>query len=188
MGPFNDVKYHNLIKESIKKDTPIPIWNSLGPLGTTLQIMNFYSFYHLITHNHILVTKYFQLDNSKQTFQTLIYYLMDENRITYNPNPCSNIILNPFNLNWYFLHHNYCEEASTIISLGYFICENILLEVRSIDSISINLQKRVKGWNEHITRILGIPWGFFIGAELTIAQSCISLVNKIQKVYRSQGV
>lgn len=44
------------------------------------------------------------------------------------------------------------------------------------------------GWNECITRILGIPWGFFISAELTIVQSRISLVNKIQKVYRSQGV
>ena len=48
-----------------------------------------------------------------------------------------------------------------------------------------NLEKRVEGWNERITRI---PWGFLIGAELTIAQSRISLVNKIQKVYRSQGV
>ena len=102
MGPFNDGKSHNVRKESIKKDTPIPIRNSLGPLGTTLQIMNFYSFYHLITHNHILITKYFQLDNFKQTFQTLKYYLMDENGITYNPDPGSNIILNPFNLNWYF--------------------------------------------------------------------------------------
>nr|YP_009516955.1 RNA polymerase beta'' subunit [Cabomba furcata]AYE68026.1 RNA polymerase beta'' subunit [Cabomba furcata] len=63
-----------------------------------------------------------------------------------------------------------------------------VLEVRSIDSISMNLEKRVEGWNEHITRILGTPWGFLIGAELTIAQSRISLVNKIQKVYRSQGV
>ncbi|KAK9907901.1 hypothetical protein M0R45_002786 [Rubus argutus] len=63
-----------------------------------------------------------------------------------------------------------------------------VLEVRSIDSISMNLEKRVEGWNECITRILGIPWGFLIGAELTIAQSRISLVNKIQKVYRSQGV
>nr|YP_010313832.1 RNA polymerase beta subunit [Rhoicissus digitata]UNA63397.1 RNA polymerase beta subunit [Rhoicissus digitata] len=262
MGPFNDVKYHNVIKESIKKDTPIPIRNSFGPLGTALQITNCYSFYHLITHNHILVTKYFQLDNFKQTFETLKYYLMDENGITYNPDPCSNIILNPFNLNWYFLHHNYCEETSTIISLGQFICENVciakngphlksgqvlivqvdsvvirsakpylatlgatvhghygeilyegdtlvtfiyeksrsgditqglpkveqVLEVRSIDSISMNLEKRVEGWNEHITRILGIPWGFLIGAELTIAQSRISLVNKIQEVYRSQGV
>lgn len=62
------------------------------------------------------------------------------------------------------------------------------LEVRSIDSISMNLEKRVEGWNENITKILGIPWGFLIGAELTIAQSRISLVNKIQKVYRSQGV
>ena len=63
-----------------------------------------------------------------------------------------------------------------------------VLEVRSIDSISMNLEKRVEGWNECITRILGIPWGFLIGAELIIVQSRISLVNKIQKVYRSQGV
>nr|YP_009714072.1 RNA polymerase beta' subunit [Rhodoleia championii]QGJ04406.1 RNA polymerase beta' subunit [Rhodoleia championii] len=262
MGPFNDVKYHNVIKESIKRDPPIPIRNSLGPLGTALQIANFYSFYYLITHNQILVTKYLQLDNLKQTFQIFNYYLMDENGRIYNPDPRSNIILNSFNLNWYFLHHNYCEETSTIISLGQFICENVciakngpnlksgqvvivqvdsvvirsakpylatpgatvhghygeilyegdtlvtfiyeksrsgditqglpkveqVLEVRSIDSISMNLEKRVEGWNERITRILGIPWGFLIGAELTIVQSRISLVNKIQKVYRSQGV
>nr|YP_010983734.1 RNA polymerase beta'' subunit [Hydrangea arguta]WOK76835.1 RNA polymerase beta'' subunit [Hydrangea arguta] len=262
MGPFNDVKYHNVIKESIKKDHLITIRNSLGPLGTSLQIANFYLFSHLITHNQILVTNYLQLDNLKQTFQVLKYYLMDENRKIYNPDPCSNIILNPFNLNWYLLDHNYCEETSTIISLGHFICENVciakngphlksgqvlivqidsvvirsakpylatpgatvhghygeilyegdtlvtfiyeksrsgditqglpkveqVLEVRSIDSISMNLEKRVEGWNERITRILGIPWGFLIGAELTIVQSRISLVNKIQKVYRSQGV
>nr|YP_010984350.1 RNA polymerase beta'' subunit [Hydrangea quercifolia]WOK78243.1 RNA polymerase beta'' subunit [Hydrangea quercifolia] len=262
MGPFNDVKYHNVIKESIKKDHLITIRNSLGPLGTSLQIANFYLFSHLITHNQILVTNYLQLDNLKQTFQVLKYYLMDETGKIYNPDPCSNIILNPFNLNWYFLDHNYCEETSTIISLGHFICENVciakngphlksgqvlivqidsvvirsakpylatpgatvhghygeilyegdtlvtfiyeksrsgditqglpkveqVLEVRSIDSISMNLEKRVEGWNERITRILGIPWGFLIGAELTIVQSRISLVNKIQKVYRSQGV
>ncbi|KAG4125845.1 hypothetical protein ERO13_D10G123250v2 [Gossypium hirsutum] len=42
----------------------------------------------------------------------------------------------------------------------------------------MNLEKRIEGWNECITRILGIPWGFVIGVELTI----------VQKVYRSQGV
>nr|YP_010396550.1 RNA polymerase beta'' subunit [Cornus wilsoniana]UQJ75575.1 RNA polymerase beta'' subunit [Cornus wilsoniana] len=262
MGPFNDVKSRNVIKESIQKDPLIPMRNSLGPLGTALQISNFYSFYHLITHNQLLVTNYLQLENLKQTFQVLKYYFMDENGKIYNPDPCSNIFLNPFNLNWYFLHHNYCEETSTTISLGQFICENVciakngphlksgqvlivqidsliirsakpylatpgatvhghygeilyegdtlvtfiyeksrsgditqglpkveqVLEVRSVDSISMNLEKRVEGWNERITRILGIPWGFLIGAELTIAQSRISLVNKIQKVYRSQGV
>nr|YP_010977587.1 RNA polymerase beta'' subunit [Lycium barbarum var. implicatum]QBR55006.1 RNA polymerase beta subunit [Lycium ruthenicum]UEC44613.1 RNA polymerase beta'' subunit [Lycium ruthenicum]WOA00951.1 RNA polymerase beta'' subunit [Lycium barbarum var. implicatum] len=264
MGPFKDVKYHSVIKESIKKDTLIPIRNSLGPLGTCLPIENFYSSYHLITHNQILVTNYLQLDNLKQTFQVIKfkYYLMDENGKIFNPDPCRNIILNPFHLNWYFLHHNYCEETSKIISLGQFICENVciakngsplksgqvilvqvdsivirsakpylatpgatvhghygetlyegdtlvtfiyeksrsgditqglpkveqVLEVRSIDSISMNLEKRVEGWNKCITRILGIPWGFLIGAELTIAQSRISLVNKIQQVYRSQGV
>ncbi|MBA0638664.1 hypothetical protein Godav_021799, partial [Gossypium davidsonii] len=34
----------------------------------------------------------------------------------------------------------------------------------------MNLEKRIEGWNEYITRILGIPWGFVIGAELTIVQ------------------
>ncbi|MFS8010293.1 putative DNA-directed RNA polymerase [Helianthus anomalus] len=148
-----------------------------------------------------------------------------------NDNP--NIIWNPFKLNWYFLYYNYCEETSTIVSLGQFLCENPylatpgatvhghygeilyegdtlvtfiyeksrsgditqglpkvehVLEVRSIDSISMNLEKRIEGWNKCITRILGIPWAFFIGAKLTIVQSRISLVNKVQKVYRSQGV
>nr|QWY85101.1 RNA polymerase beta'' subunit [Diospyros mespiliformis] len=262
MGPFNDVKSSNVIKESIKKNRLMPIRNSLGPLGTAFKIDNFYSFYYLITYNQILITNYFQFDNLKQTFQVLRYFLMDENGKIYNPDPCSNIILNPFNLNWYFLHHNYCEKTSTKMSLGQFLCENVciakngphlksgqvlivqvdsvvirsakpylatpgatvhghygeifyegdtlvtfiyeksrsgditqglpkveqVLEVRSLDSISMNLEKRVEGWNERITRILGIPWGFLIGAELTIVQSRISLVNKIQKVYRSQGV
>nr|YP_009715704.1 RNA polymerase beta'' subunit [Zenia insignis]QGL08816.1 RNA polymerase beta'' subunit [Zenia insignis]QHN56569.1 RNA polymerase beta subunit [Zenia insignis]QIT02106.1 RNA polymerase beta'' subunit [Zenia insignis] len=268
MGPFNDVKYHNVIKESIKRDPIIPIRNSLGPLGIALQVANIYSFYPLITYNQISVTKYLQLDNLKETFQVFKYYLMDENRRIYKPDLCSNIVLNPFHFNWHFLHDNYhhndnyCEKAFTIIRLGQFICENVriakngphlksgqvfivqtdsvvirsanpylatpgatvhghygeilyegdilvtfiyeksrsgditqglpkveqVLEVRSIDSISMNLEKRVEGWNECITRILGIPWGFLIGAELTIVQSRISLVNKIQKVYRSQGV
>nr|ATL61740.1 RNA polymerase beta'' subunit [Gaertnera phyllostachya] len=265
--PFAGVKYHNRIKESIKKNSRITIRTSLNPLGSTYPIANFYSFSHLITHNHMLITNYLQLDNLKQTFQVIKYYSMDENGKIYNPDPCTcnNIILNPFNLNWYFFCHNYCyfEETSTItISLGQFICANVcivknrphlksgqvifiqvdsvvtrsakpclatpgatvhghygeilyegdilvtfiyeksrsgditqglpkveqVLEVRSIDSISMNLEKRIQGWNKCITKILGIPWGFLIGAKLTIMQSRISLVNKIQKVYRSQGV
>nr|YP_009504888.1 RpoC2 [Senna occidentalis]AWW14006.1 RpoC2 [Senna occidentalis] len=266
MGPFNDVKYHNVINESIKRDPLIPIRNLLGPLGITLQVAKFYSFYRLITHNQISITKYLQLDNLKETFQVFKYYLMDENGRIYKPDLCRNIVLNPFRFNWYFLHHNYhhnyCEKTFTIINLGQFLCENVciakngphlksgqvlivqidsivirsanpylatpgatvhghygemlyegdilvtfiyeksrsgditqglpkveqVLEVRSIESISMNLEKRVEGWNERITKILGISWGFLIGAELTIVQSRISLVNKIQKVYRSQGV
>lgn len=269
MRPFNNVKYHNGIKKGInkfKKDPIIPIKNSLGPLGITPQIANFYSFYRLITHNQISITKNLLLDKLKETFQVIKYYLMDENEQIFKPDLYSNIVLNPFHLNWYFLHHSYCEKTFPIISLGQFICENIciaqtkngphlklksgqvltvqmdsviirsanpylatpgatihgdygeilyegdilvtfiyeksrsgditqglpkveqILEIRSIDSISMNLEKRMDAWNECITRILGIPWGFLIGAELTIAQSRISLVNKIQKVYRSQGV
>uniref|UniRef100_UPI0030E5656A RNA polymerase beta'' subunit n=1 Tax=Alisma canaliculatum TaxID=120010 RepID=UPI0030E5656A len=263
IGPFNGSKYNNVTKESIKKDSTISIRNSSGLLGITVpKITNFYSSYHLITHNQILLKKYLLLDNFKQTFQVLKYFLMDEKKNIYNPDPCNNIILNPFDLNWNFLYHDYCDELFPIIILGQFICENVclfkygphirsgqvlivhvdslvirsakpylatpgttvhghyggilyegdtlvtfiyeksrsgditqglpkveqVLEVRSIDSISMNLEKRVKGWNECIPRILGIPWGFLIGAELTIAQSRISLVNKIQEVYRSQGV
>ena len=69
MGPFNDVKYYNDVikKESMKRDSLIPIRNSLGPLGLgrTPQIAHFYSFYQLITYNQISVTKYLQLDNFK---------------------------------------------------------------------------------------------------------------------------
>nr|YP_010863727.1 RNA polymerase beta'' subunit [Ranunculus chinensis]WGS93665.1 RNA polymerase beta'' subunit [Ranunculus chinensis] len=263
IDPFNRLKYHNnMIKKSNKRDMLPPIRNLLGPLGIIPKITNFFSFYYLITHNQILVKKNAQLDNLKRTSPVLKYYLIDENGRIFNPDPSINMILNPFNWNWYFIHHDYCEETSTIINLGQFFCENVcisksgphlksgqvlivdvdslvirsakpylatpgatvhghygeilyegdtlvtfiyeksrsgditqglpkveqVLEVRSIDSISMNLENRVEGWNERITRTLGIPWGFLIGAELTIAQSRISLVNKIQKVYRSQGV
>nr|YP_009501389.1 RNA polymerase beta' subunit [Passiflora pittieri]AXB37958.1 RNA polymerase beta' subunit [Passiflora pittieri] len=267
MDPFNDVKYQNVIKELTKRESRIPIRNSPGPLGTALEIENFYSVYHyLLTHNQISVNKYLKLDNLKKTFQVLKYYLMEENKSILNLDSCINSVLNPFKLNWYFLHHNYhhnyCEETFTIINLGQFICENVcmakkaphlksgqviivhvesivlrsakpylatpeatvhrhygeilyegdtlvsfmyeksrssditqglpkvekMFEVRSIDSISINLENRVEGWNVCRTGILGIPWGFLIGAELTLVQSRISLVNKIQKIYRSQGV
>nr|YP_010293805.1 RNA polymerase beta'' subunit [Scrotochloa urceolata]ULQ67099.1 RNA polymerase beta'' subunit [Scrotochloa urceolata] len=81
----------------------------------------------------------------------------------------------------------YEKSRSSDITQGLPKVEQIF-EARSIDSLSPNLERRIEGWNERIPRILGIPWGFLIGAELTIAQSRISLVNKIQKVYRSQGV
>nr|YP_009575161.1 RNA polymerase subunit beta'' [Aristolochia tubiflora]QBI76642.1 RNA polymerase subunit beta'' [Aristolochia tubiflora] len=262
IGPFNGSKSLSVRKKSIKEDSTIAISNLLGPLGTVFKIANFYSSCCLITYNQILLNKYLRLENLKQTLRAIQYYLIDENGGIYNCDPFSNIIFNPFDFNWCFLHLNYCEKISTTISLGQFICENVclskygpriksgqviivhvdslvirsakphlatpgatvhghygeiiyegdtlvtfiyeksrsgditqglpkveqVLEVRSIHSISTNLEKRVEGWNKHITKMIGNPWGFLIGAELTIAQSRISLVNKIQKVYRSQGV
>nr|WNK76137.1 RNA polymerase beta'' subunit [Neoscirpus dioicus]WNK76156.1 RNA polymerase beta'' subunit [Neoscirpus dioicus] len=79
----------------------------------------------------------------------------------------------------------YEKSRSSDITQGLPKVEQFF-EARSL--ILINLKRRVEGWNERIPRILGVPWVFFIGAELTIAQSRISLVNEIQKVYRSQGV
>ena len=262
--PVNGSKCHKATKEliPIKENPMVPIRNSLGLLGTVPKIANFYSSSHLKTHNPVLLKKYLLLDNFKQIFQVLKYYLMDENERIYNLDPRSNIILNLFDLNWCFPRHEYCEETSTIISLGQFLSENVciakcgpriksgqvlivhvdylvirsakphlairgatvhghygetlyegdtlvtflyeksrsgditqglpkveqVLEVRSIASISMNLEKRIERWNWYIRKILGIPWGFVISTELTIAQSRISLVNKIQKVYRSQGV
>nr|WOV67654.1 RNA polymerase beta'' subunit [Haymondia wallichii]WOV67737.1 RNA polymerase beta'' subunit [Haymondia wallichii]WOV67820.1 RNA polymerase beta'' subunit [Haymondia wallichii] len=263
---FNDRKYYNGIKEGvnqIQRDPRIIIKNSFGPLGIALQVANLY----LSRYDYELLmgkNTNLQVDKLKEICQVFKYYLMDENERIYKPDLCSNIVLNPFYLNWHFFHHNYCEKTFTIISLGQFICENVcivqtknashlksgqvltvqmdsvgirsanpylatpgatvhghygeilyegdilatfiyeksrsgditqglpkveqILEVRSINSISMNLEKRVDTWNGRIARILGIPWGFLIGAELTIAQSRIYLVNKIQKVYRSQGV
>nr|WOC92516.1 RNA polymerase beta'' subunit [Utricularia aurea] len=151
MDPFSDVKYPNLIKESIQipKDLLIPIKNSTGPLGTVFLVTNVYAFYHLITHNQ---KNYLQLDNLKQTFQIIKfkYYLMDENQQIYNPDLESNIILK---LNWYLSHPNYCQERSIIMSLGQFICENICIAPNAprlksgqiilieVDSVVIRLAK-----------------------------------------------
>uniref|UniRef100_A0A1Y3BU10 Uncharacterized protein n=1 Tax=Helianthus annuus TaxID=4232 RepID=A0A1Y3BU10_HELAN len=63
----------------------------------------------------------------------------------------------------------YEKSRSGDITQGLPKVEQVL-EVRSIDSISMNLEKRIEGWNKCITRILGIPWAFFIGAKLTIVQ------------------
>nr|YP_009240701.1 RNA polymerase beta' subunit [Guadua angustifolia]AJA39742.1 RNA polymerase beta' subunit [Guadua angustifolia] len=260
IGLFKNSKYPNAVKESNPR---IPIRDIFGPLAAIVpSISNFSSSYYLLTHNQILLKKYLFLDNLKQTFQVLQglkYSLIDENQRISNFD--SNIMLDPFHLNWHFLHHDSWEETSAIIHLGQFICENVCLfkshikksgqifivnidsfviraakpylattgatfhghygeilykgdrlvtfiyeksrssditqglpkveqifEARSIDSLSPNLERRIEDWNERIPRILGVPWGFLIGAELTIAQSRISLVNKIQKVYRSQGV
>nr|YP_010471788.1 RNA polymerase beta'' subunit [Nervilia fordii]UVG41145.1 RNA polymerase beta'' subunit [Nervilia fordii] len=265
-GPFNTSRYNDSTKES---DPMTSIRDLLGPLGTIApKIVNLRSSYYLRTYNQVFLKKDFSLEDFQQTLQVIQvfpfqYCFLDENSRIYNPDSRSNIILNSFLLNWCFLHHDYCEEAWTIISLGQFLCENVclfkygshirksgqilivhvdslvirsakpylvtsgatihghygetfhegdtlitfiyeklrsgditqglpkveqILEVRSIDSISMNLERIVEDWDERIRRILGIPWGFLIGAELTIVQSRISLINKIQKVYRSQGV
>ena len=276
MRPFNNVKDHN----GRKRDPIIP----LGPLGIALPLANvefLRSDYQFLSDYECLdgkMHKNLQLDKLKEilkeTVQVILipYYFLDENEQIFQFQPdlySNNVVLDPFDLDWYFLYYNSCESCEKkcpIISLGQFICENICIaqtkngphlklksgqvltvqmdsviirsanpylatpgttihghygeilsegdilvtfiyeksrscditqglpkveqvfEIRSIDSISMNLEKRIDAWNECITRILGIPWGFLIGAELTIAQSRISLVNKIQKVYRSQGV
>ncbi|KAK6772215.1 hypothetical protein RDI58_030540 [Solanum bulbocastanum] len=57
----------------------------------------------------------------------------------------------------------YEKSRSGDITQGLPKVEQVL-EVRSIDSISMNLEKRVESWNKCIPRILGIPWGFLIAS------------------------
>nr|YP_010610392.1 RNA polymerase beta'' subunit [Vallisneria natans]WAO28658.1 RNA polymerase beta'' subunit [Vallisneria natans] len=265
-GPSHGLKYHNVTKEPSQRDLTISIRNLLGPLGMKVpKITNFYfSYYHLITNNPILLKLKKDLllnvnDNFQQTFQALPYCFMDENERIFHPDPHSNLIWNPLDWNWHFLHHDYCKESSPIRILGQFLCENVCLfkyglqiesgqvfivymdslvirsakpylvtsgttvhghygqilyggdtlvtflyeKPKSSDitqglpkvervlegySIPMNLERRVQRWNKHIPSILGISWGLLVGAELTIAQSRISLINKVQEVYRSQGV
>ncbi|KAF1879769.1 hypothetical protein Lal_00039713 [Lupinus albus] len=175
MVPFNYVKYHIVIKK-----------NSLGPLGIIVQVANLYSFYCLITHNQILITPNFQIDKFKETFKVMKYYVMDGNHRIYKPDLYRNIVLNASHLNWHFPiiiiveksqikngPHLKSDRVTIIcrlreqhgdITQGLPIVEQVV-EVCSIDSISMNLENK-----------------------LTRVQSSISLVNKIQKVYRSQGV
>nr|WMV00765.1 RNA polymerase beta'' subunit [Terniopsis yongtaiensis]WMV00842.1 RNA polymerase beta'' subunit [Terniopsis yongtaiensis]WMV00919.1 RNA polymerase beta'' subunit [Terniopsis yongtaiensis]WMV01150.1 RNA polymerase beta'' subunit [Terniopsis yongtaiensis]WMV01227.1 RNA polymerase beta'' subunit [Terniopsis yongtaiensis] len=267
IDPVKNEKDSTVLNESIQRNFFSPTRNSLfGPLGTTLQILNSFSVSNFITHNPISVTKYLKLDNLNQRFQLMKLFLIDENWLIVNLDPCGSPVLNSFNFTWAFRNHNsnwnYYDQKVTLIILGEFFCETgskskegptlksgqiiivdldslvlrsakpylatpgatvhgnygeilsagdtlvtciyeksrsgditqglpkveQVLEVRSIESISSNLEKRVERWTECITRIFGIPWGFLIGAELTLMQSRISLVNKIQKVYRSQGV
>nr|QBE88798.1 RNA polymerase beta' subunit [Pharnaceum aurantium] len=264
MGPF-PFNGGNSESEGSKKDHFNSICNSLGPFGISLPIGNFFSFSHLITHNPVLVRNYSQLETFKQRLKVCKFqsYFLDEKGRISNPDRYRKMILNPFNLNWYFVQYGFSEEtAAPKIFLGQFLCENVCIakegphcksgqvllvqldsvvirlakpylttpgarvagkygqfidagdtlftvfyeksrssditqglpkvekvfEVRSIGSILPNLENRIEGWNEQITRSLGRNWALFIGTELTIAQSRIALVNEIQKIYRSQGV
>ncbi len=168
IGLFKNSKYPNAVKESNPR---IPIRDIFGLLGVIVpSISNFSSSYYLLTHNQILLKKYLFLDNLKQTLQVLHGHY---GKILYKGDRLVTFI--------------YEKSRSSDITQGLPKVEQIF-EARSIDSLSPNLERRIEDWNERIPRILGVPWGFLIGAELTIAQSRISLVNKIQKVYRSQGV
>lgn len=51
-----------------------------------------------------------------------------------------------------------------------------------------DVKGELKVCTKGIPKIIGIPWEFMIQAKLTFAQSRISLVNKIRRVYQSQWV
>nr|AHL69528.1 RpoC2 [Taxus mairei] len=100
------------------------------------------------------------------------------------------------------LHGDYGKiiyEGNTLITLLYErlksddIIQGLpkveqLSEARSTTSISKNRKKSFKKLNKNLARSLGNFWGSFISVRITMEHSQIQLVNKIQRVYRSQGV
>ena len=99
--------------------------------------------------------------------------------------------------------HNNCggsiREGDTLIT---FIYERLksgdiiqglpkveqLLEARSVNSVSMDLDNGFKDWNSDMKRFVGNLWGFFLSAKITTEQGQIILVDQIRKVYKSQGV
>nr|YP_009667634.1 RNA polymerase beta' subunit [Cololejeunea lanciloba]QCW58410.1 RNA polymerase beta' subunit [Cololejeunea lanciloba] len=101
-----------------------------------------------------------------------------------------------------FIHNNYGEsvkEGDTLITLIYErlksrdIIQGLpkveqLLEARSINSVSINLENSFDDWNNDMKKFIGNLWGFFLSTKIGTEQAQINLVDQIQKVYQSQGV
>lgn len=100
------------------------------------------------------------------------------------------------------VHNNFGEsikEGDTPITLVYErlrsgdIIQGLprveqLLEARSINSISINLDNGFEDWNSDMKGFIGNLWGFFLSTKIGIEQGQTNLVDQIQKVYQSQGV
>nr|YP_010194377.1 RNA polymerase beta'' subunit [Pallavicinia lyellii]QZZ24653.1 RNA polymerase beta'' subunit [Pallavicinia lyellii] len=63
-----------------------------------------------------------------------------------------------------------------------------LLEARSVNSVSINLENGFEDWNSDMKDFIGNLWGFFLSTKISIEQAQTILVDQIQKVYQSQGV
>nr|YP_010466386.1 DNA-directed RNA polymerase subunit beta'' [Equisetum xylochaetum]UVF28132.1 DNA-directed RNA polymerase subunit beta'' [Equisetum xylochaetum] len=100
------------------------------------------------------------------------------------------------------VHKNYgaiFREGDTLITLTYErlkssdIIQGLpkveqLLEARSPNSISINLERGFLGWKRSINKLIGYLGSHYISAQLSLQESGTNIVDQIQRVYRSQGV
>nr|YP_007026119.1 RNA polymerase beta' subunit [Apopellia endiviifolia]AFU88829.1 RNA polymerase beta' subunit [Apopellia endiviifolia] len=99
--------------------------------------------------------------------------------------------------------HNNCgefvQEGDTLITLIYErlksgdIIQGLpkieqLLEARSVNSVSINLDNGFENWNGDMQKFIGNLWGFILSTRISMEQGQVNLVDQIQKVYQSQGV
>nr|YP_010881412.1 RNA polymerase beta'' subunit [Pellia epiphylla]WIA67365.1 RNA polymerase beta'' subunit [Pellia epiphylla var. borealis]WIA67450.1 RNA polymerase beta'' subunit [Pellia epiphylla var. borealis]WIA67888.1 RNA polymerase beta'' subunit [Pellia epiphylla]WIA67973.1 RNA polymerase beta'' subunit [Pellia epiphylla]WIA68059.1 RNA polymerase beta'' subunit [Pellia epiphylla] len=99
--------------------------------------------------------------------------------------------------------HNDCgesiQEGDTLITLIYErlksgdIIQGLpkveqLLEARSINSVSIDLDNGFENWSSDMKKFIGNLWGFFLSTRISMEQGQINLVDQIQRVYQSQGV
>lgn len=100
------------------------------------------------------------------------------------------------------VHKNYGDifrEGDTLITLTYErlksgdIIQGLpkveqLLEARSPNPISINLERGFLDWKRSMTRLIGYVGSYYISAQLSLQESGTNIVDQIQRVYRSQGV
>nr|AGC26783.1 DNA-directed RNA polymerase subunit beta' [Psilotum nudum] len=100
------------------------------------------------------------------------------------------------------IHNHYGDllrEGDTLITLTYerFKSGDIiqglpkveqLLEARSVNAVSRNIEDNFKKCNRVIAKFIESPWSFFFSAKISTEQSRKDLVDQIQGVYQSQGV
>nr|YP_005352937.1 RNA polymerase beta' subunit [Mankyua chejuensis]ADZ47969.1 RNA polymerase beta' subunit [Mankyua chejuensis]AJJ48599.1 RNA polymerase beta'' subunit [Mankyua chejuensis] len=91
------------------------------------------------------------------------------------------------------------KEGDTLITLTYErlrsgdIIQGLpkveqLLEARPTNLVSRNLESGFENLKKSMTRLIGNFWSCFLGTKFSIEQSRMDLVEKIQRVYCSQGV
>nr|YP_009582603.1 RNA polymerase beta' subunit [Selaginella lyallii]QBL02064.1 RNA polymerase beta' subunit [Selaginella lyallii] len=62
------------------------------------------------------------------------------------------------------------------------------LESRSGTSVSTDLKDSFGDWNSSVAPVFGRPWGYLLSARISLERSQITLVDRIGRGYRSQGV
>nr|YP_009667713.1 RNA polymerase beta' subunit [Schistochila macrodonta]QCW58489.1 RNA polymerase beta' subunit [Schistochila macrodonta] len=161
----------------------LPLFPLLGKINQNLNIGNFF-------FENLYISKYSQIYPSGQIIGIHTNYLVIRLAKSYLATGGA------------IIHNNYGEsvkEGDTLITLIYErlksgdIIQGLpkveqLLEARSVNLVSINLETSFEEWNSDMKKFIGNLWGFFLSTKISTKQGQIILVDQIQKVYQSQGV